>query len=132
MRPKRGTPLRLGPLPIYTEIVWEWEEQSTPQRRAWKKLEDPTIGKTVEEEAAKLGQELGSPSLATDLEVENYLGRLQGGIQRIVESNVPWAKPSSKAKSFWNPACTRATTEAKKRRREYERNPNAETREIRR
>lgn len=49
-----------------------------------------------------------------------------------MEIEVPWAKPSRKAKSFWNSACSRVTSEAKRRLREAEKNPCEETNEARR
>ena len=113
-------------------MIREWEEQIRPARRAWKKLEEAKIGQAVGKRAKELGQELDLPPLNTTDDIEAFLDKPQKGIQRIVESSVPYARPSSKAKSFWNPDCTRVTIEAKRRLREFERTRNAGTDEARR
>ncbi len=52
------------------------------------------------------------------------------GFQAIVQECIPWAKPSSKARSFWNSACRDTTQRAKRELKAYYRCRNTETRET--
>ncbi len=124
-------------LPIFTELRWEWEEQTTTPRRAWKKLDEPKVRDKVKTETEKLSRALGLPLLDTTDDIEGYLEQIQEGLQRIiqeglqriVEKCIPWAKPGKRAHSFWNPACTRVTETAKERLKDYHRNRTDRTRE---
>ena len=53
-----------------------------------------------------------------------------GGFGEIVELTVPWAKPSKKARSFWNANCARIVKRAKQCLQEYYNNSNEYTKEA--
>lgn len=61
------------------------------------------------------------PVLANKADIDTYVTRITTMLHQIEEKAVPWAKPSSKAQSFWTPKCGRLTKAARKLRRQYER-----------
>ena len=87
-------------IPVCTELEWEWEEQTRPQRRAWKNLENEKTAKKVKEEGGRLARILGLPPLKTTEAVNEYLGQMLDGFQEIIEQNVPWARLASEGRSF--------------------------------
>ena len=108
-------------IPVCTELEWEWEEQTKPQRRAWKSLENEKTAKKVKEGGGRLARILGLPPLETTEAVNEYLGQMLDGFQEIIEQNVPWARPASEGRSFWDPACREAVDDAKKKLKDYHR-----------
>ena len=113
-------------IPIQIELEWIWEEQAPLKRRAWKKLAEEKTAEEVKREAGALRATLGHPSLTSKAAIDGYLEKMMEGLQKIVESCVPWAKPSDKARSFWNPECKRVVEEAKARLKDYHRCRNTD------
>ncbi len=117
-------------LPVYTEFEWSWESQTPVQRRAWKMLEDKGVATNVRNRAQQLRLSLGLPQIRSAGEADEYLGQMLDGFQAIVQECIPWAKPSSKARSFWNSACRDTMQRAKRELKAYYRCRNTETRET--
>lgn len=104
---------------MVTELEWNWEPVKYKPCRAWKQLEVKEVKEEVVRGGIALGHALQTPPLETKEAIDIYLSKMIGGFKEIIDLTVPWAKPHPKAKSFWNPECTRATTVAKARRKTY-------------
>ena len=76
---------RLDYIPIYIELEQEQEEQTKPQRRAWKSLENKKTVKKVKEGGGRLARILGLPPLETTEAVNEYLGQIINSFQEIIE-----------------------------------------------
>ena len=73
----------------------------------------------MKEEGGRLARILGLPPLETTEAVNEYLGQMLDSFQEIIEQNVPWARPASEGRSFWDPACREAVDDAKKKLKDY-------------
>ena len=116
--------------PIVTELEWGWEKPPVAKRRAWKKLQEESIQKEVDKGSKALRSTLGTPDLLTKTQIDAYLDKIMGGFNEIVELTVPWAKPSKKARSFWNADCARVVKKAKQCLRDYHSDNNEYTKEA--
>ena len=108
-------------IPIYTELEWEQEEQTKPQRKAWKSLKNKKTAKKVKEGGGRLARILGLPPLETTEAVNEYLEQMLDSFQEIIEQNVPWARLASEGRSFQDPACREAVDDVKKKLKDYHR-----------
>ena len=110
---------RLDYIPVYIELEQEQKEQTKPQRRAWKSLENKKTAKKVKEGGGRLARILGLPPLETIEAVNEYLGQILNSFQEIIEQNVPWVRLESEERSFQDPACREAVDNRKKKLKDY-------------
>ena len=94
-------------IPVYIELEQEQEEQTRPQRRAWKSLENKKTAKKIKEKGGRLARILGLPPLETTETVNEYLGQILDSFQEIIEQNVPQARLASEGRFFRTPRAAR-------------------------
>ena len=102
-------------IPIYTELDLSVEERTSRARRAWKTADPEKVAR----EAEVLNAFLSTEPISTTEEADVYLDKMLEDLKSIIENTVPWAKPSTKVKTFWGPECRAATDKAQARAREY-------------
>ncbi len=116
--------------PVMTELEWSWEEAKQRPRRAWKKLEEISTRREVEQGANALSYTLRRPELATRDDIDAYLERMLKGFREIVDITIPWKRSHQNAKSYWTARCAKVTLKAKECLREYTRSRSTRTEEA--
>ena len=84
-RTRKDLYYRLDYIPVYIELEQEQEEQTKPQRRAQKSLENKKTAKKVKEGGGKLARILELPPLETIEAVNKQLGQILNSFQEIIE-----------------------------------------------
>ena len=97
-------------IPTSTRIALNSKVQTIRERRAWKLT---NIRKLREaEKRALLPKTPRYPA-----EIDAYTVSIQNILQEVIETSVPWARPSKYAKPFWNNECSVITKETRRLRR---------------
>ena len=105
-------------LPVYTELDLTAEETVVVHRRAWKTAKQEAVRAALRE----LAYTLRPNRLETEVDVDEHVKEIMAGLEAVVDKTVPWAKPSDKARSFWNQECAEATRVTKQLAVEYQEN----------
>jgi len=97
-------------LPIATELCLRTSFVQPSARCLWKKMDTEAL-------SAHLRIHLPADRPLNDrAEVDDRVTEITRVLQEAIEESTPWAKPSNRAKDFWNQNCSEVVTESRRLR----------------
>ena len=98
-------------IPVQTTLDWAYDETPSPApRRAWKTVDSDN----VTAKARAVASQIPLGTLTTADQIDSFVGEIMAALDEVIKETVPMEKPSKRAKTYWNEACTKATDTAKK------------------
>jgi len=97
-------------LPIATELCLRTTSVQSTARRLWKKMDTEALNAYLRIHLT------ANRSLNDKAAIDDRVAEITRTLQEAIEESTPWAKPSNRARDFWNQKCSEVVTESRRLR----------------
>ena len=93
-------------IPIETTLKMGLQQVVTAHKRCWKRLDREKLLKTLE-------NKVPDTPIQSNEQINTRVYEITRALQEAIEQSVPWARPSTRTKDYWNQECKEAVYEAR-------------------